>query len=100
MVIIGFQAEGTLGRTLLEGIKQVKILDVDVIVNATIHDLHGFSGHADQQHLMAWFEHIQGVKKVFINHGETHAREALAKLISANSQIEVTLPTLNDIYTL
>ena len=100
VVIIGFQAEGTLGRSLLEGIKQVKILDVDVIVNATIHDLHGFSGHADQQHLMAWFEHIQGVKKVFINHGETQAREALAKLISANPQIEIILPNINDIFTL
>ena len=100
VVIIGFQAEGTLGRALLEGIKQVKILDVDVIVNATIYDLHGFSGHADQAHLMAWFKQIQGVKKVFINHGETQAREALAELISIDSQIEITLPTLSEIYTL
>ena len=98
VVFIGYQAEDTLGRALQDGIKKVRILDADVVVNAKIIDLHGFSGHADQTHLLEWFNHIKGVSKVFINHGESDSRLTLAELIRATSDTEVILPETQDLF--
>ena len=71
IIFVGYQAEGTLGRKIVDGAKQVKVYGEDVSVNAKIYTLGGFSGHADRDGLIDWMSHIKNPDlKVFIIHGE------------------------------
>ena len=54
IVFVGYQGEGTLGRHLLNGAKQVRLFGEDIAVNATIHNFKGLSSHADRDHLLSW----------------------------------------------
>lgn len=100
LIFIGYQAEGTLGRQLLDGIKTVKVLDAEIMVRATIHDLRGFSGHADENSLMAWIKPIQNLKHIFINHGETESREALSNAIRNTQTAQIHLPIIGELFTI
>ncbi len=100
VVFIGYQAEGTLGRKILEGDKLLRILDADVRVNATIHDLHGFSGHADEAHLLNWVRPIKGLEQIFINHGELSSRNTLAEAIHQIHSAQIHLPDIGEIFNL
>lgn len=82
VVFVGYQAEGTLGRYLIEGAKNVTLFGEDIQVNAEIYNLEGFSGHADQRGLFTWIAAFQQrPKQIFLVHGETESKEAFAKLI-------------------
>lgn len=82
IVFVGFQAEGTLGRAILDGIKTVKLFGEEIAVNAEIHNLQGFSGHADKDGLLDWLGGFQKVpKQIFLVHGETEAKEAFSRSI-------------------
>ena len=71
VLFVGYQAIGTLGRRILDGAKHVKIFGEDINVNAHIERIEGFSGHADQEGLLEWIDHVgTDVKKVFVMHGE------------------------------
>ena len=71
VVFVGYQAEGTLGRIILDGKKKVKILGEEIKVESEIYDLEGFSGHADQKVLMNWVKNFKRKpKKIFVVHGE------------------------------
>ena len=100
IVFIGYQAEGTLGRKILNGEKLLRILDADVRVNATIHDLHGFSGHADEDHLLDWIRPINGLEQIFINHGETSSRNSLADEINQIHPVPIHLPIIGDVFNI
>ena len=96
LLIVGYQAEGTLGRQLLEGKKNVNIDGININVKATVTDTQAMSSHADQGQLIAWLKHIKNVKKVILTHGEDGAREALSKKINEELGIkDITLPTPN-----
>ena len=96
LLIVGWQGEGTLGRTLLSGAKKVHIGRVTVPVNGTIHNIESMSSHADQNQLMRWLTHIKNVKKVFLTHGDDVPRAALAQKITADLGItDITLPLLH-----
>ena len=83
VVFVGYQAEGTLGKLLVEGTKDITLFGEAVHVNAEIYNLEGFSGHADQNGLFAW---ISGFRKkprqIFLVHGEEDSKKDFAKLIS------------------
>ena len=82
VLIVGFQGHGSLGRRLVEGQKVVTIFGERIPVNASIHTLNGFSGHADQNDLLKWFSTLAPAKpKVILTHGEDRGRSTLAKLI-------------------
>lgn len=82
VVFVGYQAEGTLGRTLIEGKKDITLFGEPVHVNAEIHNLEGFSGHADQDGLFAWLSAFQQKpKQIFLVHGEEESKKDFAKLI-------------------
>lgn len=101
LFIVGFQAEGTLGRILLDGAKTVHIQGIPVMVNATVSQTQAMSSHADQPKLMNWLRHIQGVKKVFLLHGEDVSRQVLAQKITADLGIaDVQLPNMNQVVSL
>ena len=80
VIFVGYQAEGTLGRSLINGLKDVTLFGETVHVNAEIYNLEGFSGHADKDGLMGWLKGFQVVpKQIFLVHGELDSKEAFAK---------------------
>ncbi len=79
VVFVGYQAEGTLGRMLTEGQKDIVLFGEAVHVNAEIYNLEGFSGHADKEGLLSWLSGFQvKPKQLFLVHGEPESKEALA----------------------
>jgi len=79
IVFVGYQAEGTLGRRIVEGAKQVKLYGEDVAVKAKVYTLGGFSAHADRDGLLDWMSRIDNPDlKVFVVHGEKDSAEAFA----------------------
>ncbi len=91
VVIVGYQANGTLGRRLVDGARRVRILGEDIQVNAHIHTVGGLSAHADQPMLLDWYGHFQGRPPVRLVHGEDRAREALAQALRERFGAEVEL---------
>lgn len=82
IIFVGYQAEGTLGRLLVEGIKDVTLFGEVIHVNAEIHNLEGFSGHADQNGLLSWVAGFrEPPKEIFLVHGEQQSKQDFAKLI-------------------
>lgn len=96
LLIVGYQGEGTLGRKLMEGEKNVVIDGKEVIVKASVKVTLAMSSHAGQDQLMSWLGHISGVKRVFLTHGEDTSRHALSDKIKQELKIEnVDTPALN-----
>ncbi len=92
LVIVGFQAQGTTGRRIVEGAKHVKIFGEDVAVKAKVFTIGGFSAHADQKDLLEWAGHFESKPRVFLVHGEPAASRALAGKIQELYRLEVHIP--------
>lgn len=93
IVIVSYQAEGTLGRQLAEGVERVQILDQWHDLNAAVYVLDGFSGHADRNDLSWWFEQTGGrIGHGFLVHGEPESMEALAPVLQAQVETPVVIP--------
>lgn len=89
IVFVGYQGQGTLGRSLVEGIKMVTLFGEEIQVNAEIHNLEEFSGHADQNGLFAWLAHFeQKPKQIFLVHGEEESKKDFAKLVNEKLSYE------------
>ena len=83
ILFVGYQAEGSLGRRLQEGIDEVKLFGEEVACNAEIATLHGTSGHADQAGLISWLQKFkEKPRHVFINHGEDTSCTAFKNLLT------------------
>ncbi len=79
ILFVGYQAEGTLGRNLIEGAQNVRLFGEDIAVRAEIHSLKGTSGHADQKGLIAWLERFdKKPRTVFLNHGNEESISVLS----------------------
>lgn len=78
VLIVGFQASGTLGRRLVDGATHVRLWGETIRVGAQIHTIGGLSAHADQAGLLEWYEGIAGRPPVILVHGEDDPRECLA----------------------
>lgn len=101
LVFVGYQAEGTLGRILLDGKRQVKILGEEIQVKAQIYDIEGFSGHADQNILLDWINKFEKKpKKIFVVHGEEGPATALSTLIRHLYKIETIIPNIGDSFNI
>ena len=99
ILFVGYQATGTLGREILEGAKYITLYHKKLPVNATITKLEAFSSHADRPKLVEWLKSIQGVKKVFLTHGEDPQRETLHQSIQQELHIQnVLLPVQGQEY--
>lgn len=82
IVFVGYQAEGTLGRQLVQGATEIKLFGETVVVNAQIHNLEGFSGHADQKGLLDWLGGFQvEPKQIFLVHGELDSKQDFAEIV-------------------
>ncbi len=84
VVFVGFQAEGTLGRMLVDGDKRVQIYGEEIEVNASIYRMEGFSGHADQTGLLEWIGAFANKPNVFATHGEESIAIGFAQLLAQN----------------
>lgn len=95
ILFVGYQAPGTLGRRIVDGEKNVKILGEEFKVNARIEYIEGFSGHADQEGLVDFVGSFNNKmpKHIFIVHGEPKAQETLKeKLTEQNFGAEISIP--------
>ncbi|MGE5628813.1 MAG: MBL fold metallo-hydrolase RNA specificity domain-containing protein [Solirubrobacterales bacterium] len=100
IVFVGFQAEGTLGRAIVDGTKVVKIFGEEIAVNAKIYSLQGLSGHADRDGLMNWLSEITvKPKKVILVHGDKEAQLSFKELIQKKGY-SVFVPDPGDSYTI
>ena len=80
VVFVGYQAEGSLGRALLEGARSVKLFGEEIAVNARIVNFKGLSSHADRDHLLAWAKHYAPKPRhIFVVHGEASVTEIFAQ---------------------
>ncbi len=94
VLFVGYQAKGTLGRSILEAgkDKEVRILGTYYRIRAEIRSIQGFSAHADQKELLAWIGGVKrGPDRIFVTHGEPEAAHALAELLLENGR-EVIVP--------
>jgi len=89
IVFVGYQGEGTLGRRLLEGAQTVKLFGEEIAVNAQIHNLEGFSGHADRDELLRWVKGFEvKPEALFIVHGENQAKHDFAATVEEATGIK------------
>ena len=99
ILFVGYQAEGSLGRRLVDGIKRVRVLGEEVAVKAQIMTMNGFSAHADSNQLLDWISGIQNPApaKIFIVHGEAQSQEALKARIQKECKVEAYIPFRGDL---
>ncbi|MCL5942623.1 MAG: MBL fold metallo-hydrolase [Actinobacteria bacterium] len=93
VVIVGYQAQGTLGRRLLEGEKRVRIFGEEIAVRAKIHEITGLSAHADRRQLLEWAAHFQPPRLTLLTHGEPEAAFSLARALEDALHFEVVVPS-------
>lgn len=92
VVILGYQARGSLGRRLVDGQERVRIFGQDVAVRARIHTLGGLSAHGDRDDLLRWYGGIGGQPPVCLVHGEEDARSAFAGALAGRTGATVQTP--------
>jgi metallo-beta-lactamase family protein len=99
VLFVGYQAEGTRGRSLLEGAPAVKIHGEMIQVRAEIRALEQFSAHADYREILRWLENFRRPpQRTFIVHGEKKQREALGERIRNTLKWPVSLPEYQEEY--
>jgi metallo-beta-lactamase family protein len=93
VVFVGFQAQGTTGRRIVDGAKMIRLFNEDVAVKARIFTINGFSAHAGQSQLLEWLGHFRSpALQVFLIHGEYSAQQTLAGLVHERYGFPVTIP--------
>lgn len=97
IVFVGYAAQGTLARQIIDGADVVKVFQEEVEVNAEIHTIGGFSAHADQRELLRWHSHTGQPERTFLVHGEEKAMLALAAHLP---DTKVEMPTLHQSFDL
>ena len=92
IVFVGYQANGTLGRIIVDGAKRVRLFGEEIPVRAHVHTVGGLSAHADKDGLAAWYGRITGHPPVCLVHGEDPGRSKLADELKSKWGSKVTLP--------
>lgn len=100
ILIVGYQAKGTLGRRLKDGDDEIKIFGKKYQVVANVKAIGSYSAHADAPQLLSWMSAISGVKKVFLVHGESEESLAFAKNVYSKLHIEAVVPQQGESYEL
>jgi len=106
LLIVTYQAKGTLGREILEGAKKVEILDKNINVEAKVEHINSYSSHADQNDLINWVSNMIGPdcskrpKKIFVCHGEEEPANILAQHIKDRLGLSAQVPEMGEIVEL
>jgi metallo-beta-lactamase family protein len=97
ILFVGYQAEGTPGRILLDGAREIRLLGQIYPVKAHIEKIDGFSAHADRDGLLAWLSDIRVPPRcVFVTHGEEKAATSFAKLLNERTGWTIKVPQYKD----
>jgi len=96
VIFVGYAAQGTLARQIIDGARSVRIFGEEIAVRARVHTINGFSAHADQAELLAW-RALAEAPTTFLVHGDESAMQAFAKRLSGT---RVEMPTLNQQFEL
>lgn len=96
ILFVGYQAENTLGRRLVEGARRVKIFGDEFTVRAQVEMAEGLSAHADQRELLEWVAHARTrLQAVFLVHGDDARTQAFADALRGTGNFHVTIPSPN-----
>ena len=96
VVFVGFAAQGTLARRIIDGAQTVKIFGEEVRVRAQVHTINGFSAHADRDELLAWHRQV-APDRTFLVHGEEPVMQRFAERLGSGA---VEMPALGEAVTL
>ena len=96
LVIVGYQAYGTLGRRLVDGVDEIKLWGDTYPVRGRVHTIGGLSAHGDRDDLVSWYGNFSARPPVYLVHGEERAQSALAKTLKERLGAPVTIPALGD----
>jgi len=97
IVFVGYAAQGTLARRIIDGAERVRIFGEDIPVRARIHTIGGFSAHADQAELLAWQRQTGNPETTFLVHGE---EDSMRRFSGKLTGTQVEMPELHQVYTL
>lgn len=101
ILLVGYQADGTRGRQLLDGAKEIKLRGKFYSVNATVRNIDGLSAHADQTELLHWLSKLRkDPENIFITHGEPSASQALKEKIKETYNWSAQIPNLDEVVEL
>ncbi|WFM72193.1 MBL fold metallo-hydrolase [Halomonas sp. CKK8] len=95
LVIVGFQAAGTVGRQIVDGAERIRVMGRDLAVKAKVHTIGGFSAHAGQTQLLGWAGAFRNRPRFYLVHGEPGAQQALQAAL-ARSDIAAEIPAYGD----
>jgi len=96
VLIVGFQAIGTIGRKLIEGENPLKLQHEEIAVRAKVEQLYGYSAHRDAEGLLEFINQAGRMKEVFLVHGEPHASMFLAQRVRDYLGVKATVPDADD----
>jgi metallo-beta-lactamase family protein len=96
VLVAGFQAAGTRGRTLIDGARTLRIHGRDIPVRATIRRVDALSGHADRREIVRWLSGLPAPKRTFLVHGEPPAARGMAEVLQEKFGWDVTVPAIGD----
>jgi metallo-beta-lactamase family protein len=101
ILFVGYQAEGTLGRQILDGAKNVRIHGQMRPVRARIAHIQGFSAHADRDELLKWLSRLSAEPRlIFLTHGEANAAESFRDFLKEKTSFKVTVPSYGEKFRL
>lgn len=103
ILFVGYQVQGSLGRRILDGEKNVQIFGQKIVVNCKIYAIGGYSAHADQAMLLKWIQSAGSggnLKKVFMVQGEEDSSTILAEKTKTDLKIEATVPSQGESFEL
>jgi metallo-beta-lactamase family protein len=96
ILFAGFQAQGTLGREIVDGAKEVRIFGQSYPVKARIQQINGFSAHADKDELFKWLSGLKRPRRLFVTHGESMVIRRFAAAIEEKMGWNVSIPEYRD----
>lgn len=99
VVIIGYQAFGTLGRRLVDGADKVRLWGEEIQVRAAIHTIGGFSAHAGRSELLDWFDGFDRAQRVCLTHGESKSAHSMSKEMRRRFDVEPEIPEAGAVIT-
>jgi metallo-beta-lactamase family protein len=100
VIFVGFQAQGTLGRKIVDGMKVINISGDEVAVKSRVYTIGGFSAHADQRELLDWLGAFQGRPTVFVTHGEEQAAFDFSEAVQKQFGFTTHVPERGDRHVL
>jgi len=92
IIFAGFQARGTLGRIIVDGVKRIRLFGSEFAVKARVETLGGFSAHAGQSELIEWISHFQPAPRVMLVHGEAETLDVLSRILWEKKHLPTEIP--------